>query len=462
MPEPEKDQASQTKIWKSLIPLFLIVAVACLYLLSIWLLVQCPFGGCSTIDTRLIAEIDQNRNVSLANVANTLKKKSDVLDAETEVLKRRTKVQREKEADIANTEDRIVEKYHEIANLRTANQTTDVNAQLANVNALRSDVNSQSAELEILKTSANRAIQNQNTAVKDLVAAGDQVSSRYSSRLFWLFVVGVFFSLSIAITIYCGHVIHSAFKSYGRAKWLWALALVVGLLLFLIGLLFPQFFTPFTRPLFDQSIFANGDVPSFAVVFSNSTWFVSIVMAVAASCTIIYVSEKNRDDYDQWLKREQKLNTAMAQDDKAGESKWKSELEKLPAAASSDRYQLRKRRARIILYIGSGMLFAGLLQLKILSNWHLLFVDAQSRDLLGRFLQDYLTVLAGFFTIILASIYVPMAYFLPNEPDLQESLEDKGFITTFNDFAPRIVAVLLPLLAPAVGGFLKNFFHDGV
>jgi uncharacterized PurR-regulated membrane protein YhhQ (DUF165 family) len=91
-----------------------------------------------------------------------------------------------------------------------------------------------------------------------------------------------------------------------------------------------------------------------------------------------------------------------------------------------------------------------------------LFVDAQSRDLLGRFLQDYLTVLAGFFTIILASIYVPMAYFLPNEPDLQESLEDKGFITTFNDFAPRIVAVLLPLLAPAVGGFLKNFFHDGV
>src|SRR5690242_9945087 len=112
MPESEKDQASRIRIWKSLIPLFLIIAVAGLYLLSVWLFVRCPFGGCATIDTRLISGIDQDRNVSLSNVANTLKKKSEALAAETEALNKRTKAQREKEAEIANTQDRIVDKYH--------------------------------------------------------------------------------------------------------------------------------------------------------------------------------------------------------------------------------------------------------------------------------------------------------------------------------------------------------------
>jgi len=136
-----------------------------------------------------------------------------------------------------------------------------------------------------------------------------------------------------------------------------------------------------------------------------------------------------------------------------------AEMEEL--SEKLEAYDPWRTHLRMILYIGSVMLFVGLLRVNIISEWHLFFIDADYKELLRDFFKYSLTAQAGFYTILLALMYFPVAYFIPNTPDapnVQNSLQNKGFLATVNEFFPRLIVFILPLLAKPVANLFQYLF----
>jgi hypothetical protein len=479
--------ANNRKHW---FPAILVGALFVTYALFNFAFIRCPYG-CEKVEGGLVSELNQE----IANLSNAgIKSNESVnkLRKETETLDSRIKARKLKEEEIANTQEAIGAKVREIADLKIANANVDTNVQQANLNALNTNLEAQKAELVLLQNNANKALEYKNAAQNELVAFRSNISSRYSSRLMWVF-------LTIIFTVLCSSA--GAFSCYVMSRtlqekwkiWAWA-SIGISLTVIILSLTVGQ---PVMSTLpFSESLYAKGDISPWAVDFFNVIAFAAIVFFVAAICSIVYAVEETKNltakikalDQESALIAREKENLVIPADSasetekneylknlnalearKKTLEKEKLELEKteqkLSALGSEPAkiYDTLRNYMRIILYIGSALLFFGIVRIDILSKWHLTFVSSGFTNLLTSFFHDLLRVQAGFYTILLATIYLPAVYMIPatpDSPDVKESIDKKGFFVTLRELAPRLIAVMLPLLAPPITDLIKQFLES--
>ncbi len=118
-----------------------------------------------------------------------------------------------------------------------------------------------------------------------------------------------------------------------------------------------------------------------------------------------------------------------------------------------------KRLITIILYIGALMLFVGIVRVKLLGDWHLIFVNTDYAKLLESFFNISIAVQAGFYSILLAVVYLPVVYAIPGSEESEAAPEKNWFerhgLPFSAEFMTKFVAVFSPLLATPIVDFLK-------
>ena len=126
---------------------------------------------------------------------------------------------------------------------------------------------------------------------------------------------------------------------------------------------------------------------------------------------------------------------------------------------------------RLILYVGTLLLVAAVLLKKSLYQWSLAFTsrDEQLAKAAEGFLSSFLSVEGGFYTLMLAAMYLPAAYLIhrralrlgnlpKEEAKVEEALKTHGLAFSFTESLPRILAILGPVIAGPVGDLLKGAY----
>lgn len=122
------------------------------------------------------------------------------------------------------------------------------------------------------------------------------------------------------------------------------------------------------------------------------------------------------------------------------------------------------KRLQLVLYAGTFMLVSGVLLIRSVYQWSLAFGSRETEAVKAAegFFSVLLAAEGGFFTLVLAAVYVPAAFILRHRADLVSGLpeaeEDKekelqkyNLTFSFMKSWPRIAAILGPLLAGPVG-----------
>lgn len=191
-------------------------------------------------------------------------------------------------------------------------------------------------------------------------------------------------------------------------------------------------------PMFDQSLSHEGSFLIDGINFYNVIVFAVIIFLVVASCSILY----------------KVLATGAENNDKA---------------EKSNAYSISRKYLQAILYVGAAMLVVGIIRVGVIQEWHLSFVsDVQENayiDSLRSFFGSSLNVQAGFYSILLAVIYFPAAYFIrQNTAALHlddKETEDKDLSFNWTDFIPKLISVFSPILAAPLGALIGYFFGGG-
>jgi hypothetical protein len=434
---------------------FPLISLACLvlvYAFSEITFVKCWFDGCKNIETTNISQVDE-KDKDLAKIPEQLKAK--VLEFETKANRVDDKV---KEIEITQTAIGI--KIKEISNAGVAN----TNANTANTNTENSTANtsksvntsaniagSSVAKLKILndeKAKLDKTLETQRAELKVLIEDKDktkseilgirtQVSERYSSRMIWVFLTGVFFLLCIAAIWISVSTIKESIEEEKRSKWLlWSsgIAFVFAILLFSSVSIFPKDnYMSIMIPMFNQSIHTYGDIPFQVINFFNVLGNAATIFLVFASCAV--------------------LSDILKKKDANGSKNPPSPL---------NTFEDNEQNIRAILYVGALMLFVGLLRFKLLTDWHLIFVSTDHSNefytLLANYFKSSIGVQAGFYSILLAVIYLPVAYAIPSKdvptPPSPNLLEKIG-LPFPSDFLTRLITVLSPFLAGPLAELFK-------
>lgn len=131
----------------------------------------------------------------------------------------------------------------------------------------------------------------------------------------------------------------------------------------------------------------------------------------------------------------------------------------------------RMKYLRTILYVGTLLLVVAVLLKKSLYHWSLAYTsqDESLAKIASSFLSNILTMEGGFYTLVLAAVYLPAAVVLhrrarllptlpEEEPKKDEVLKQYGLSFSFTESLPRILAILGPLLVGPVGELLSHSF----
>jgi cytochrome b561 len=190
----------------------------------------------------------------------------------------------------------------------------------------------------------------------------------------------------------------------------------------------PEQYLSIITPIFKKTI--EYDLKNIAHVMTlvNSFGFAVSLLAVFATCAILYSS--NDEAVPAGLKQ---LSTKM-------------------------------NRLQLILYVGTIMLVVGVLLIRSMYQWSLAFIlrDEQAIKVAESFYSSLLATEGGFFTLILAAVYLPAALILRSHAnslnglpeqnaDREKLLTDYNLTFSFTESLPRLLAILGPLLAGPVG-----------
>lgn len=404
-----------------------------------------------------------------------------------------------------------------------------------------------------------------NEVENDIIGVLSQISSRYSSRMTWIFLTAVFFMLCVAAIFVSGFVIwHSS--SDWRKVWLgltFSVATIFAIWTFNNELSYMSI----VLPIFEQSVAKNGDLSINTVNFINVVGFFATIFLVSASCAILYAVRKTTQSAETLESNKEILNEKLklvgkeigkkdltTQFDKADldiktfttalekanadnesltaqleqkDSAIKALEEKLAIVdadietltpqlvkanadkvsfttqltqsesdivaltsqldtANADKatfeskltntdkeilqltdkvtklenetskvYDTYREYIKIVLYVGALMLFVGMLRVKLLADWHLIFISLDPANAYYKILADFftssITVQAGFYTILLAVIYLPVAYAISvktsSDVTTNEVKENGWWSVSFAELLPRIFAIISPVLA---------------
>lgn len=133
---------------------------------------------------------------------------------------------------------------------------------------------------------------------------------------------------------------------------------------------------------------------------------------------------------------------------------------------------LKKKRAQLtlLLYFATAALILALLRGDALSKWSFAFMvtDESTWKALTNFSGTINAALGGFFTLFLASVYMPAAFILKRRAELRltddkvdsatlsTNLNDGGFSFSYSDSLPKLLAIVLPVLAGTLSGAIEQ------
>jgi hypothetical protein len=441
LPETET-QTTETKtpslnrLW-SIVPAIVILLSALIYMYYDRNFIQCDGNEgvqCRKLEGVLISRVDDPMDISNANQRISATN-----------------------SELANTKNQLGNLTNQT--IETKNSITTAAKEIANAKkqekpdkaAIEQLTNSKAGldELSQAQTSQMESLTNKKDADEvKLSGIQNRLSKRYANRMLWVFLTGVSLILSIAAIIIALFAICNSLKDAGKTYKFKSYSVAVGLIALTAGIAGSFAWLAYSKkekymsvilPMYQQSIMLEGGSLIDSINFINVLAFAVIVFLVVASGSLLYKVQATAED--------QSLTTSQKE-----------------IAYSTSRNYLQ-----IILYVGAAMLVAGVIRTAVLQDWHLSFVsDAQSNAYvtsLEIFFESSLKVQAGFYSILLAVIYFPAAYWIKqNVANLKlppEQTSEKGLSFTWTDFLPKLISVFSPILAAPLSGFIGNFFGGG-
>lgn len=274
----------------------------------------------------------------------------------------------------------------------------------------------------------DNVVKEKEKAEKELANVRAHIGKRYGGRISWLFLLSLFWVLCITAFAVSAGIIYKSFAVSSRRAIVWAIAAI--LISFLFGLILhvnPQWHMPIYESLFEKTISHDVTRITQATTFNDSLGYAAAFSLVLASFAILFPPH---------------------------------------SADAKGLEQLSERMGdlRLVLYVGTLMLVTTVLLTRAIFQWSLAFIvqEKQSLETAEAFYSSLTSMEGGFFTLVLAAVYLPTAFILQRRAHLlklppgqeskkEEILKARGLTFSFTESLPRIVAILGPLLAGPVG-----------
>ncbi|HEX5833773.1 MAG TPA: hypothetical protein VFY34_07965 [Pyrinomonadaceae bacterium] len=276
----------------------------------------------------------------------------------------------------------------------------------------------------------NRVVAASHESVRKALETDQRVGSIYVARINFLFLLVVYFGICVlAFVVGCLGILKSLSYANVKSSTTWCIAAIalssaVGVFLYRKPGLYLSLFLPLIRSTIQVDLSATESL----LVFVNSFGFATVLLLTLASCAALY--PRNKRTSPEGLKQ----------------------------------ITLQMTRLRSVLYVGTFMLVSGILLIRSVYHWVLAFDlrDEKVVQTAGSFFAALLTAQGGFFTLVLAVVYLPAALILRKradslsglpelEKDKEELLHNYNLSFSFMQSLPRIAAILGPLLAGPVG-----------
>lgn len=434
-----------------------------------WGYVQCTISqtGCQSMEGKLVSQNSksifhlQNANQTLENISRNINTKTNSVH--------------DKETEIATLQNTINNTERESVNAAFNGNNNLANTLNSNKGLLTRSLNVSNSELTLLSSQKTKA-------ETELLDAHKNISARYSSRLLWTLLTALFFVLCVSAVIASIYIMQKSLKD---DQVYYSVNVGIPILIFVIIISGIDYMSVFA-PIFSLSIFNYGDLSLFSIHLFNVIGICTVIYLIAASCSILYKVEqikyeqkkaekppeqakKELDKLELNEKNISQMAIATQTDSTIALADATAELttaladitaKKQPLEDQLKKYASPRNHLRMILYIGGAMLFVELLRINVLTDWHLYFVSSGYDQLFKNFSQSSLSVQAFFYTSLLALIYFPVAYMIPDTPDatnVTETIQKKGYLATISEFLPRLLALIIPLLAKPLVDLIKLF-----
>lgn len=259
---------------------------------------------------------------------------------------------------------------------------------------------------------------------KEMVATAERTGQVFTGRMNWLFLSVAYLIVSLVGAVVAGAIIHRPVKRK-HARWP-LIAITFGAVIALVLFLLPELHMPLLLRLLPTTL--EKDISNITSVIdgTNSFGFAAAFLLTLATAAVLWEVARPRNSLDD-------LARAMKQ-------------------------------LRVVLYVGTVMLVIGMLFERCLFQWSLAFLsrEEQPQKIAQSFFAGIVAVDGGFYTMLLAAVYLPAALIvrarteqlaaLPaEESDRAKTLKEHGLDFSFSEALPRLLAILAPLLAGPIG-----------
>lgn len=256
-------------------------------------------------------------------------------------------------------------------------------------------------------------------------------SSRYAFRIYWIFLSGILFFLSLASLVAAAYIITSLPIKKG-----WLIPPYASAAGVVIVLWFRDWdYMSILLPLFEETFLKDGISLFWTHAFNVGGFAATACLAVTSAILYWQVGED------------------------AGQTD--AEIEK------------ENRLAKIIFYIGAAMLFVAMLRMRLAFDWHMTYVVWYLQAGLSAFFSSIIAVQAAFYTLMLGIMYLPFTLIRKKEQKqgvaktkakAQTAEADKASVSAkawgFIDSLPKLIALIGPFLAGPIAELVK-FFTTG-
>jgi energy-coupling factor transporter transmembrane protein EcfT len=427
------------QIIKSGVPLFLLILLTAVYVYFDRSFIRCEGSfECVKMQGELMSQIDSPAlKLSEANQI--------IINANTNLNQRKTPLAL-KEKEAIEARDALLSTQKQISEANTNNANATVNTSVVNttnsnaapVANLSDKKKQQTEDLAYKLAEVKDMTADKDKAQNELIALRKQIAARYASRMMWVFLTGVFMMLCAATFVFSSYVMIEpveTWKDFVSTRTIWLVAtLIIAVVFALIAYAGEDGYMSIVKPIFAQSIDANGDLKTQTINLFNVIGFAATIFLVCASCSIFYKIEK-----------------AAKTDDKVDDD---------------EIIKKTRNKSQMILYVGAAMLFVGIMRIQTLADWHLAFVsgtkDTGFYELLNNYFKASASVQASFYTLLLMVIYLPVAYWIwkhekPKIDPLTNLPVEENWSATLGTYLPRLLTLLSPFMAKPIADLLSGY-----
>lgn len=276
-------------------------------------------------------------------------------------------------------------------------------------------------------------------------------AGRYSGRQTWVFITFASFIACIGCFVVATFLIYKSSSFFGenpllRASLLIGTSIVFGWVLWR----YPFYMTKLVAVLENTISAGSGGAKSVVEVmkFTIAFTFASTFALIFATCAILL---PRREDASS-------VNTGSAET-----ARTVAELE-----SGLKPFSLQMSDLHLMLYAGTILLVVGVLRLSAVYRWALAFValDETQAKALESFVASLVADVGGFFTLILAVVYIPAAYIIHKRAQMlaeksrlsthksEAILKNKGLTFSFVSSLPSSFMILSPTLVGPIGDLI--------